>query len=163
MKHAATADMSRTLLGHVGITTPDLDASLAFYADVFGFRPRRPVDTIASEDGRAAVFRALFGPGWAGCRMTVLAAPLGPDLELFEFVPTIESTPAGPGDWPIAWRAPGPFHVSFPCGDVQAVADRVTAAGGTLVSDIVVTARYELCYATDPFGTVIELQRAVSP
>lgn len=163
MKHGATTETSRILLGHVGITTPDLDTSLAFYLGVFDLRPRRPVDTITIDDGRAEVFRALFGPGWSGCRMSVLAAPLGPDLELFEFTQSTGPPPAGAGDWPFAWRAPGPFHISFPCDDVRTVADRVTAAGGTLVSDVLVTARYELCYAMDPFGTVIELQRSVTP
>ena len=144
--------------GHVGIATPDLDRSLAFYQSVLGLRLRGEPQRVEPTDPRAPVFAALFGSAWQGVRMAMLERPGGPDVELFEFSPRTEGSR---GAWPVAWQSPGVFHVSFGCADVDATLERVEVAGGRRVCDPQQTSRYRLVYALDPFGTVIELLQAV--
>jgi hypothetical protein len=80
----------------------------------------------------------------------------GVGLELFQFVePVSEPAPEGLG-----WRRGGLWHVCFTHPDIVEQAKRIVDAGGEQVcpvSRFVPGRPWELVYARDPWGTVIEL------
>ena len=50
---------------HIGLSVPDLDAALAFYAEVLGFYVLMPPSDVTEDDSAIGVMCTdVFGPGW---------------------------------------------------------------------------------------------------
>ena len=138
-------------LNHVGVGTPDLDASITWYVDVLGLALLRGPVVVDDAEPSAPVHRDIFGAEFAGCRMAHLGLPDGTGIELFEFGGGV-AVAASP-----FWRRSGLFHVALGCADVEATAALIESAGGRRLSAVHQTPRCTLCYCEDPFGTVLEL------
>jgi catechol 2,3-dioxygenase-like lactoylglutathione lyase family enzyme len=140
---------------HTNLTVRDLAALSKFYQDIFGCVPvREPLDLSGSAvSGITNVERAAiryvhltlpgFGPG-------------GPELELIQYEnETIEPVKAS--------NCLGYGHLAFSVADVRETLDRIIAAGGSAVGELVTAdipnrGRLTEVYAADPEGNIIELQ-----
>jgi catechol 2,3-dioxygenase-like lactoylglutathione lyase family enzyme len=147
-----------TAIAHVGMTVTDLDAAVAWYADVLGLEPLgAPVSVRAGEGHGGRLAEEVFGAGFGGFRQAHVAGANGAALELFEFAGRAGERPAGTFDF----RSPGVFHVCFVAREIERTADRIAALGGRRrmerAAPIFAGEPYRTCYCEDPFGNVIEL------
>jgi catechol 2,3-dioxygenase-like lactoylglutathione lyase family enzyme len=142
-----------TRFSHFGICVSNLDASLHFYCDALGFAPaeRHEVGTefaaLMELDGVAVTSQFIRREGLL--------------VELLAF-----TTPAAVGE---RVRRPvnqfGLTHLNFRVDDVDEVAGRIRAMGGTVLDHTRTTFPPEtgfdadFVYCTDPDGTRIELMR----
>lgn len=142
------------VVNHVGLTTPDIFATIDWYAAVFGFAlimgPR------VLEGGEA---QAIFGPRFRTAYQAHLLSSNGLGIELFQFV----DPPVEPAEPAMPYTRRGWFHLSVTVPDVPAAVGRVVAAGGTTINDptaFVPGRPWLLSYCRDPWGTALELVSA---
>ncbi len=140
---------------HTNLVARDWRALAAFYTDLFGCRFVPP-----ERDDAGALLEA--GTGVAGARMAGVHLRLpghgdtGPTLEIYAYSPLLEA----PGT---AVNRPGYGHLAFEVASVVDARERVLAAGGRSVGEVVTLERKDgskvtWCYVTDPEGNIVELQ-----
>jgi catechol 2,3-dioxygenase-like lactoylglutathione lyase family enzyme len=139
-------------LDHVGLSCSDLDGTLAFFCGLLEI-PLRKQGTL---DGGSAGL-AVGHPDLRG-RYADLDLGAGRTLELFEI-----DTPHGEPLVPDALR-PGGGHLALHVRDVDALVERVSAAGYALGSEAAVEFEEpgiwngaRVVYVTGPDGIVVEL------
>ena len=142
---------ARPVIDHVGLTVTDLDAAIAWYAELFDLEVVRGPDVIGGSEERV---RDIFGPDVDDFRIAYLGRGDGALLQLFEFVRPRSERRTESFEY---WRT-GVFHIGFACEDVQAIAGRIEARGGRRRSSVHGTRPGPVyCYCEDPDGNVIEL------
>ena len=145
-------------IDHVGITVPDVDAASDFLSRAFGARTLYdvlPADADPMEG--AEVERQLGIP--AGARiehMRIMRIGASANIEMFRIANADQADAAGLVDY-------GLQHIALYVDDMDAAAQRLTNAGGTLLSDPHPLAgvedgeRNSGVYARAPWGALIEL------
>lgn len=135
-------------VSHLGICVSDLARSLRFYTEALGFTAGAAFDV---DDTFAATLEV---PPPVRLRSQFVSRD-GLSIELLEF-----TTPAADGEPGRRRNQLGFTHLSFHVADVDEAAERVTAAGGTVVPGT----RCELgdgaavfVFCADPDGVRIEL------
>lgn len=147
-------------IAHVGITVPDIDAAIAWYEDVLGFRPISPPGEVDLTDGShfAQLCTDVFGADTdqKTLRLAHIATANGVALELFEYVDPPTEIPEDN----FIYRRAGINHFCVIDPDVAGLARRIKETGGKQRSklwQLFDGQPYELCYCEDPFGTIIEI------
>ena len=140
-------------LNHVGLTVPDIDRAIDWYAAVLGFRLifRRDLEFRPE----VPEVREIFGPNFGRAQQAHLLAANGAGLELFQF---IDPPVTGPEDNFRYWQA-GLFHLCVTDPDLESLVTRVIAHGGkqrTKIWKFLSGRPYRLVYCEDPFGNIIE-------
>ena len=152
--------MTDVRFGHVNVTASDWRRLAAFYIDVFGC-----VFVPPERDISGPVLEAATGVRGAHLRGAHLRLPGlgddGPTLEIFQYDDALPHP--GPAN-----KRPGWGHLAFQVSNVGAALDAVVAAGGARIGEVVTTTtatgrQVTWCYATDPDGNIIELQRWSDP
>jgi catechol 2,3-dioxygenase-like lactoylglutathione lyase family enzyme len=140
-----------TALVHTGFTVRDLDRSLAFYRDVLG------MEVVFTQEKRGGYLAEIVGYRDAHVRMAHLQFPGGGHrVELFEYVhPAPQGEPSEPRDVGIT-------HVCLAVDDIDALFERVVAAGAEPISQpVLVDTGANVggrgVYVRDPDGTLLEL------
>jgi catechol 2,3-dioxygenase-like lactoylglutathione lyase family enzyme len=140
-----------TALAHTGFTVRDLDRSLAFYRDVLG------MEIVFEQEKRGGYLAEIVGYADAHVRMAHLQFPGGGHrVELFQYLhPTPRGEPGEPRDVGIT-------HVCLAVPDIDALFERVVAAGASPLSEPVLVdtganAGGRGVYVRDPDGTLLEL------
>lgn len=140
---------------HTNLIARDWRRLAEFYQKVFGCVPVPPERDFSGKDLDA-------GTGIPGARLQGMHLRLpgwdkdGPTLEIFQYRPEAERSPA-------RVNQPGFGHIAFSVESVASAREEVLAAGGRAVGEIVALevsgeAKVTWCYVTDPEGNVIELQ-----
>ncbi len=131
---------------HLGLCVSDLERSLRFYREVFGFEEDRARPPFEMAGGPAATLLELP-------EVKLQAVYLVRDglcLELLAY-----PAPGTTGDGaPRPMNRRGLTHLSFEVDDLDAVVAAAVAAGGTLIEGSRIPAAV---FLTDPDGTRIEL------
>ena len=148
--------MTGVRFGHVNVIASDWRRLAAFYTEVFGCEfvpPERDISGPVLESATGHPGAHLRG---AHLRLPGLG-PDGPTIEIYEYDDHL------PHPAPSVPR-PGWNHVAFHVSDVEAMLDAFAAAGGARVGEVVTTPtsdgrKVTWCYATDPEGNLVELQR----
>ncbi|WP_049580221.1 VOC family protein [Streptomyces sp. SBT349] len=147
-----------TKANHVGIAVRDLDRSIAFYRALTGREPFVRDRMAGIEPMYGARLTGRVRPGGAMLRYaTVQLTNINIDIIQFE-EPTPGTAEAGPSD-------AGAMHLCFEVGDLDAVYDRMTAAGiafdappFTFDEDNAPKAvGTQVAYFSDPDGVSLEL------
>ncbi len=137
---------------HLGVCVADLERSRRFYTEGLGFHE------VASHRVGAEFARLMELPGVA--LQSLMLARDGVTIELLAF--------EAPGHSGASDRRPmnrlGITHLSFRVGDLDSVAARIEAVGGTVVRSTRTTlgsdrSLLDFVYCTDPDGTRIELMQ----
>ncbi len=143
-----------TTFSHACIVTRDVERLGAFYIDVFGCAVSGPERDLGGE----WLERGTGLPG-ARIRGIHLLVPGhgddGPTLEIFSVDALAPAVPA------IVNRT-GLMHVAFSVDDVPGTLDRVIAAGGEALGEVVEAdvagvGRADFVYTRDPDGNIVEL------
>lgn len=149
--------MPMSLVNHVGITVPDIDAAFAWYRDVLGLYPHvAPMEVTNDGSYFGDLVKDLFGTPFESVRMAHLTSSDGVGIELFQFLDPATESPATTFEY---WRA-GIFHFCLTVDDIGATAATIAAAGGKQRSKVwrlFANKDYEVVYCEDPWGTIIEL------
>lgn len=136
---------------HFSITVSDLDRSLTFYRDLLGL----PVKQIGEVD--APYIGKIVGVEGTKIRLAELDLQEGLLLELFEY-----SSPIGEPVRPRTWD-PGSTHIAFDVDDIDAIWERLRAAGVETKSPepiLIDDPRWygaRCAYISDPDGVTIEI------
>ncbi|MFJ9371004.1 VOC family protein [Nocardia sp. NPDC101769] len=159
---------SGRVFDHVGITVPDLEAGIAFFADLFGARelyrlgPFDSAELPAAGDGRDWTAAHVNVPG-ARFTLAMLQLPDGVLLELFQYDQPEGAEPIPPRNNDI-----GGHHLAFAVTDLDAAVERLRARGlelmnGPIVVDDGPVAGLRVQYFLSPWGMQLELvQHSVS-
>jgi catechol 2,3-dioxygenase-like lactoylglutathione lyase family enzyme len=127
-------DIDVVCFSHVGITVSDLEASLEFYGDLFGFE--RLFDD-AHDDWRRV-----------GLRIGDV------QLELFSPFPGVADQGAVDPYYPMEYGHP---KIALTVSDVDATYERLVAKGMEPLCAVVLTPRSKFFFIADPDGTPIQL------
>ncbi|WP_392338245.1 lactoylglutathione lyase family protein [Loktanella salsilacus] len=150
--------MSQTprTFSHIGLSVPDLDAAVKFYADVLGFYVvMQPTEAFEDDSAIGVMCTDVFGPGWVSLRIAHLSTADGIGIEIFEF----------PGNYApdekLEHKRHGTFHFAVQDPDVEGLTKAIVAAGGRQRMPIHEyfpgEKPYRMVYVEDPFGIVFEI------
>lgn len=140
---------------HTNLIARDWRGLAEFYQKIFGCVPVPPERDFSGKDLEAGT--AIPGARLQGIHLRLPGYDKdGPTLEIFQYSPAAEGSPA-------KVNRPGIGHIAFSVENVASARKEVLAAGGRAVGEIVTLevsgeARVTWCYVTDPEGNVIELQ-----
>ena len=142
---------------HVGITVPDIDKAVEWYAAVLGFTLLAgPMDVRGGEGATGEASGDIFGTRMDRFRLAHMVGADGVGLEIFEFVePEVET----PGDNFEYWKI-GIFHFCVVDPDIEGMARRIAEAGGKQRSKVWPLnpyKPYKVCYCEDPWGNIVEI------
>lgn len=149
-------------LDHVGLTVPDLDRAIDFYARAFGAEVvyrMGPLDTAempAADDGRDWTAAHIDVPG-AKLHMALVSAPPNLAVELFEYEAPADRCGAPPRNCDA-----GGHHLNFKVADLETAVAHLEAHGCTALEGPITAEDGPLSamksrYLRDPFGNYIEL------
>ncbi|WP_323802903.1 lactoylglutathione lyase family protein [Sulfitobacter litoralis] len=141
---------------HIGLSVPDLDQAVQFYADILGFYViMQPTEIVEDHSDIGQMCTDVFGAGWGRLRIAHLATADRIGIELFEF----EDNHA-PAD-PLNFRQHGTFHFAIQDPNLEDLLAKIIAAGGKQrmpVREYFPNDKpYRMVYVEDPFGIVFEL------
>jgi len=143
-----------TRFSHTNIVARDVERLGAFYIDVFGCVVSGPERDLAGE-------WLERGTGLPGARIRGLHLRVpghgedGPTLEVFSVAALEPTVPS------VVNRA-GLMHIAFSVDDVAGTLDRIVAAGGEALGEVVEAdvagvGRADFVYTRDPEGNIVEL------
>jgi lactoylglutathione lyase family protein len=140
---------------HIGVSVPDLDRAVDFYAGVMGWYVIMPPTEIVEDDSAIGVMcKDVFGDGFGSFRIAHMATADGIGVELFQF-PQAES-----GTGFEYWKT-GVFHFCVQDPDLEGLAERIVAAGGKQRMPVrhyfPDEKPYRMVYCEDPFGNIVEI------
>lgn len=141
---------------HIGLSVPDVEAAFKWYTAGLGLYPIMEPTEITKDDSAIGVMCSdVFGPEWTSFKICHLATADKIGIELFEF-PTNEK-PDNNLDY---WKT-GIFHFCITDPDVEALAEKIVAAGGRQRMPIREyypgEKPYRMVYMEDPWRNIIEL------
>jgi len=142
------------LIHHVGLTVSQLEESVRFYCNSFGF------EQVMQQQIDAAYLGSIVGIPGADVRMAHLRLPGGTlVVELFQYVSGAESAPR------LVPNRIGNAHLCFVVDDIRAEYERLLATGVDFVSaPVAIDAGRNTggvsCYLRDPDGITLELFQA---
>lgn len=141
---------------HIGLSVPDLDAAVKFYAEVMGFYVIMQPSSVTEDDSAIGqMCTDVFGPGWSHLRIAHLSTADGTGIELFEFAGN-----AAPEE-NLDYRRHGTFHFAIQDPNLEDLLEKIVAAGGKQrmpVREYFPGEKpYRMVYVEDPFGIVFEL------
>ncbi|KTB95266.1 glyoxalase [Pseudomonas syringae ICMP 11293] len=147
--------MNVRAIEHVGITVPDIEEATRFFVEAFG--AQKLYDMLDEPLSGPLVEEGLGIPAGAVIEVIrMLRLGNGPNLELFSYSGVGQARPVVPSDFGIQ-------HICIYVDDIDAAAEQLQRAGGTLLSrpgelpggDAGQGNRY--VYTRTPWGSTIEL------
>ena len=134
-----------TMIDHVGIAVPDLDAAIAFYRDAYGMKCLH--EEVNEEQG---VREAMMAIGSSGSCIQLLA-PLSPDTTIGKF---------------LARSGPGMQQMAYRVEDIDAVCATLRERGVRLLYDTpkrgTSNSRVNFIHPKDAGGVLVELVEPAS-
>ena len=136
-------------LTHVGITVSDLDASVKFYEEVFGFTCR---DRHTFDEEFISAVPNLYKLSNTIADAAFIVASNGIVLELFQFKPAL------PEDGRFAWNRTGHTHIAFTLDDLPEFAKHMRAKNVRFCMDVLEKQDgSHWVFVQDPDGNLIEV------
>ena len=141
---------------HIGISVPDLEAAVKFYAEVLGWYVIMEPTTITEDDSDIGqMCTDVFGANWKSFRIAHLSTGDRVGIELFEFPDNQR-----PDNNLEYWKT-GTFHFCIQDPDVEGLVEKIKAHGGKQRMPIrhyyPGEKPYRMVYVEDPFGNVFEI------
>lgn len=141
---------------HIGLSVPDLEKAVQFYADVLGWYViMEPAEVLNDDTPIGQMCRDVFGNDWDKFRIAHLSTGDKIGVELFEF-PQNEQ----PKDNFEYWKT-GIFHFCVQDPDIEGLVEKVVAHGGKQRMPIREyypnDKPYKMVYVEDPFGNIFEI------
>lgn len=137
---------------HVGITVRDLDRSIDFYTNNFGFKL---LGKARFDEDFFAAAPTLYNLQNTVCPIAILSAPDGMQIELFEFQPQLEPEK-------IPWNRVGITHIAFATDNVPEMYEQLKARNIEFCMEPMVRPDGgHWVFLRDPDGNMIELMEPI--
>ncbi|TYL38617.1 glyoxalase [Natronococcus pandeyae] len=140
-------------MAHVGMTVPDIEAAMDWYADVLGFEPiMGPVEVEHGEEHIGKLCADVLGE-FDTVSIAHMTTGNQVAVELFEFEET------GPENDPDPTEA-GYFHACVIDPNIEELAAEIADSGGEHHTDIwnlFPDQPYRMTYCKDPWGNIVEI------
>ncbi|MEM8772247.1 MAG: VOC family protein [Pseudomonadota bacterium] len=139
-------------VGHIAVTTPDIERMLAFYSDVIGYGPRRRTaqENHPKIDAIADIDNAKIKGGWFALR----------NMELEVWTYERPETPSR--EEPAMLDGLGYNSIAFEVDDLDAEMIRLREEGLDFTGEPAEEAGWRVAYAYDPDGNLISFQENAS-
>jgi len=142
---------------HIGITVPDLQNAVDFYAEVMGWYTIMPPSKV-KKDPETAIGQMcidVFGDDWEEFGIAHMSTSDGVGIELFSFSSGKKEAPTfNPFNT-------GLFHFCVQDPDIEGLIEKIVAHGGKQRMPIreyyPEEKPFKMCYVEDPFGIVFEI------
>lgn len=145
-------------IGHVGLTVVDIEKSVKWFCDVFGFTILTPIEEIAVNDESIGSVNAreMLGDDVRRFKIARICDGSGTALEFFQYL-EIDGSDISRRTMNV--RDPGWVHICITDEDIEGLKQRVQEHGGTCTRAIGEgeNTPYKTCYCRAPDGIVIEL------
>lgn len=141
---------------HIGISVPDVEKAVEFYAEVMGWYliMQPPVVTEESETAMGRMCLGVFGSGWGSFKIAHMSTGDKIGVELFEFAN--DQNPKESEYWKT-----GTLHLCVQAPNVEALVDKTVAHGGKqrmpITDDHPGKKPYRMVCMEDPFGLISEI------
>ena len=140
-------------LAHVGMTVPDIEAAMDWYADVLGFEPiMGPVEVEYGEDHIGKLCADVLGE-FDTVSIAHMATGNQVAVEFFEFDETEAEADPTPSE-------AGYFHACVIDPNIEELAAEIADSGGDHHTDIwnlFPDQPYRMTYCKDPWGNIVEI------
>lgn len=141
---------------HIGLSFPDLDKAVKFYADVMGWYLVMAPSTVEEDDSAIGeMSKAVFGEGWHSYRIAHMLTGDGIGIEMFQF----EGNQDPDGNFKF-WET-GIFHYGVQDPDIEGLIAKIVAHGGKQRMPVKTyypgKKPYKMVYMEDPFGNLVEI------
>ncbi len=149
--------MPAVSFSHVGITVPDLEKGVEFYARALGlYVIMGPTEVRRDDSAIGRMCDDVFGEGWETFRIAHMATGDGIGFELFEFPQTVDE------ERPFEYWRRGLFHFCIQDDDVEGRVKLIEAHGGRQrlrrIREYYPGEKpYRMCYVEVPFGLIFEV------
>ena len=144
-------------LNHVGVSVPDIDAAIDWYARIFGFvLIGGPAEVRPDGTHFGNLSSDICGDRYGGMKIAHMVTSDGIGFELFEF---LEPKPERRADTMEYWKN-GFFHIAITDPDVDGKVAQIEAEGGkrrSQIWELFPGQPIKVCYCEDPFGNVVEI------
>lgn len=144
-------------LHHIAIGVADIEAAIAWYAEVLGYRVFTGPIELAIEDDRTGQLKDVLGPRFRKLKIAHLSTGSGCGLELFESI----DPPHERRDEDVEFWKSNIFHFCVMDPDIEGLLAKIVANGGRQLSKIWEDrpsgGTYRMAYCQDPWGTLIEV------
>lgn len=142
---------------HIGITVPDINKAVEFYAEVMGWYVIMIPSVVQKERHTAIGLMCIdvFGEDWEEFEIAHMATSDGIGVELFSFPHGVKQAPEfNPFNT-------GLFHFCVQDPNIEALTDKIVQYGGKQRMPIREyypdEKPYKMVYVEDPFGIVFEI------
>jgi len=142
---------------HIGITVPNIEAAVKFYAVVMGWYIIMEPSTVKKEKETAIeqMCTDVFGNDWDEFEIAHRSTSDGIGIELFSFSHGVKEEPEfNPFNT-------GLFHFCIQDPNIEALIDKIVAHGGKQrmpIREYYPNEKpFKMCYVEDPFGIVFEV------
>ena len=142
---------------HIGITVPDIEKAVEFYAEVMGWYVIMSPSKVKKERDTAIGQMCIdvFGEDWEEFEIAHMSTSDGIGIELFSFPHGVKKAP------PFNPFNTGLFHFCVQDPDIEALTNKIVAYGGKQRMPIREyypnDKPYKMVYVEDPFGIVFEI------
>lgn len=142
---------------HIGLSVPDLERAVEFYAEVMGWYVVMQPSKVEEEVNTAIgiMCQDVFGAGYEEFKIAHMVTSDGIGIELFEFKQNDKVTP------PFNHIPTGLFHFCVQDPDIEGLVSKIVEKGGRQRMPIREyypgEKPYKMCYVEDPFGIVFEV------
>jgi catechol 2,3-dioxygenase-like lactoylglutathione lyase family enzyme len=134
---------------HVGITVSNLDVSIKFYEEVFGFKCRNTTKFDEKFFGAAPNLYRLQN---TTANVAFMVSPNGITLEMFQFIPDLPKSGITP------WNVPAYTHIALSVDDLPEFAKHLRSKNVEFCMDVL--DRFDgghWVFVRDPDGNMVEI------
>jgi catechol 2,3-dioxygenase-like lactoylglutathione lyase family enzyme len=136
---------------------PDLDLTVKWYREVFGFTVvREPIEFVPDDTLKGMAVKDIHGPSLKKVRMVWLSSANQVGFEIFEYIEPKAERRTNNFEY---WKS-GFIHICITDPDIEGLCKKISETGGkqrSKVWEIVPDKGYKIAFCEDPFGNIIEI------
>ncbi|MGL6236150.1 MAG: VOC family protein [Segniliparus sp.] len=144
-------------INHIGISVPDIDKAIEWYAEVLGYRLFAGPTILDINDRPPVQALDVLGGKFKRVKIAHLSTGYGTGIELFQSVDPSQEAESNE----VEFYRNGIFHICVTDPNIEDLIEKIVDTGGSQISriwdDRPPLNKFKMVYCRDPFGTIIEI------